>query len=81
LQRAYDILIEELLDINKDILLQITIKIINNTTSSNGLIPTLLVWGIYLKINRDLVLVLLVEKRNIIYRYTKVESEKIKAKC
>jgi hypothetical protein len=43
LQRAYDIFIKELLDINKDILFQIIIKIINDTTSLNGLILTLLV--------------------------------------
>jgi hypothetical protein len=67
LQQAYDIFIKELLDINKNILFQIIIKTINNIISPNRLIPTLLVWGVYLKINRDLVLVLLVEKKNIIY--------------
>jgi hypothetical protein len=67
LQQAYNILIKELLDTNKDILLQITIKIINNTTSPNRLTPTLLIWGIYLKISQDSVLVLLVEKRNATY--------------
>jgi hypothetical protein len=67
LRQAYDILIKELLDINKNILLQITVKAINNTTSPNRLIPTLLVLDIYPKINRDSVLVLLVKKKNIIY--------------
>jgi hypothetical protein len=43
LRRAYNILIEKLLDINRNILLQIVIKTINNITSLNGLIPTLLV--------------------------------------
>jgi hypothetical protein len=80
LRRAYDILIKELLDIDKNILLQIAIKTINDTTSPNELILTLLVWGVYLKINRDLVLVLLVKKRNAIYRYTKIELEKMKTK-
>jgi hypothetical protein len=81
LRRAYDIFIKELLDINKNILLQIIIKIINNTTSLNRLIPILLVWGIYLKINRDSALALLVEKRNTIYRYIKTELERIRTKC
>jgi hypothetical protein len=80
LRRAYDILIKELLDIDKNILLQIAIKTINDTISPNELILTLLVWGVYLKINRDLVLVLLVKKRNAIYRYTKIELEKMKTK-
>jgi hypothetical protein len=43
LRRAYDILIKKLPNINRNILLQITIKAINNTTSPNGLILTLLV--------------------------------------
>jgi hypothetical protein len=43
LQQAYDILIEELLDTNRDILFQIVIKIVNNTTGPNRLILTLLV--------------------------------------
>jgi hypothetical protein len=80
LQQAYDILIKELLDTDRNILFQIIIKTVNNTAGPNGLTLTLLVWGIYLKISRDSVLVLLVEKKNIIYRYTKVELEKIRAK-
>jgi hypothetical protein len=43
LQQAYDILIEELLDTDRDILFQIVIKTVNNTTGPNGLILTLLV--------------------------------------
>jgi hypothetical protein len=67
LQQAYNILIKKLLDINRNILLQIIIKTINNTTSLNGLILILLVWGVYPKINRDSVLVLLIKKINITY--------------
>jgi hypothetical protein len=80
LRRVYDILIEELLNIDRNILLQIVIKTINNTASLNGLTPTLLVWGVYPKINRDSALVLSVKKKNIAYRYIKIELEKIKAK-
>jgi hypothetical protein len=80
LQQAYDIFIEELLDMDRDILFQITIKTINNTASLNGLTLILLVWGVYLKINQDSALVLLVEKRNAIYRYIKTKLERIKTK-
>jgi hypothetical protein len=80
LWRAYNILIKELLDMDRNILLQIIIKTINNTTSLNGLILILLIWGIYLKINRDSALVLSIKKRNIIYQYTKIKLEKMKTK-
>jgi hypothetical protein len=43
LRQAYDILIEEFLDTDRNILFQIIIKIVNNTTSLNGLTPILLV--------------------------------------
>jgi hypothetical protein len=80
LRRAYNILIKELLDTDRNILLQIAIKAINNTAGPNGLILTLLVWGVYPKISRDLALALLVKKRNTIYQYTKIKLEKIRAK-
>jgi hypothetical protein len=80
LRQAYDILIEELLDTDRNILFQIAIKVVNNITGLNGLTPTLLVWGVYLKMNRDLALMLLVEKRNTAYRYTKAELERIRTK-
>jgi len=40
----------ELLDIGKDMALQITFKAINNSTGPNSLIPTLLVFRAYLYI-------------------------------
>ena len=46
----YHIIIAELLDINKDIALQIVFKVINNFISLNSFIPTLLVFGAYLYI-------------------------------
>jgi hypothetical protein len=46
----YHIIIAELLDIDKDIALQIAFKAINNSIGSNSLIPTLLVFGAYLYI-------------------------------
>jgi hypothetical protein len=50
LRRIYHIIIAELLDINKDIVLQIAFKAINNSTGPNSLIPTLLVFRAYLRI-------------------------------
>ena len=43
----YHIIITELLDINKDIALQIAFKAINNSIGPNGLISTLLVFRVY----------------------------------
>jgi hypothetical protein len=43
----YRIITTKLLDIGKDIALQMAFKIINNSTGPNGLIPTLLVFGAY----------------------------------
>jgi hypothetical protein len=45
--RIYHIIIAELLDINKDMALQIAFKAINNFIGLNSLIPTLLVFGAY----------------------------------
>ena len=46
----YRIITIELLDIGKDIALQIAFKIINNFIGPDGLIPTLLVFRAYLRI-------------------------------
>jgi hypothetical protein len=46
----YHIIIAELLDINKDIALQMAFKAINDFTGPNSLIPTLLVFKAYLYI-------------------------------
>ena len=42
----YHIIIVELLDIGKDIALQMAFKAINDFISLNGLIPTLLIFGV-----------------------------------
>ena len=47
LHRIYYIIITELLDISKDIALQIAFKIINNSAGPDSLIPTLLVFRAY----------------------------------
>jgi len=43
----YHIIIAELLDINKDIALQMAFKAINDSAGPNSLIPTLLVFRAY----------------------------------
>ena len=48
--RIYHIIIAELLDIGKDIALQMTFKAINDFIGPNSLIPTLLVFRAYLYI-------------------------------
>ncbi len=46
----YHIIIVELLDISKDIALQMAFKVINDFIGPNSLTPTLLVFGAYLYI-------------------------------
>ena len=50
LRYIYYIITKELLDISKDIALQMAFKVINNSAGPNSLIPTLLVFRAYLYI-------------------------------
>ena len=50
LRRIYYIIAIELLNISKNMALQMAFKIINNSIGPNSLIPTLLVFGAYLRI-------------------------------
>ncbi|RYC58587.1 hypothetical protein CHU98_g7622 [Xylaria longipes] len=54
LRRAYDILRKEI-DVRTDneLILQMAIKALNDTAGPNGLVPTLLVFGAYPRINED----------------------------
>ena len=47
LRRIYHIIITELLDIGKDMALQMAFKAINDSVGPDGLVPTLLVFGAY----------------------------------
>ena len=47
IRRAYQIIATEIPDIDRDIALQIVFKAINDTASPDGLVPTLLVFGVY----------------------------------
>jgi hypothetical protein len=49
LRRAYEIIQDELKDenINKEMILQMAVKAVNDTAGPNGIVPTLLVFGAY----------------------------------
>ncbi|KAI0998086.1 hypothetical protein K3495_g10103 [Podosphaera aphanis] len=51
LRRAYDIIHNELKGADKNMLLQMAIKAVNDTAGPDGLVPTLLVFGAYPKIS------------------------------
>jgi hypothetical protein len=53
LRRLYKILRDKLKEenLNKELILQIAVKAINNIARLNGLIPTLLVFGTYLRLS------------------------------
>ncbi|KAK3378750.1 hypothetical protein B0T24DRAFT_716467 [Lasiosphaeria ovina] len=54
LERAYDILQQEIGHrTNDETILQMAIKALNNTAGLDGLVPTLLVFGAYPRINQD----------------------------
>jgi hypothetical protein len=50
IQRAYQIIVSEIPELNKDIALQMAFKAINNSAGPNGLVLTLLVFKAYPKI-------------------------------
>ena len=49
LRRAFQIITVEIPNIDKDMALQIAFKAINDTAGPNRLVPTLLVFGAYLR--------------------------------
>jgi hypothetical protein len=50
IQRAYQIIVSEIPELDKDIVLQMAFKAINNSAGLNSLVLTLLVFKAYLKI-------------------------------
>jgi hypothetical protein len=50
-QRAFLIVTTEIPDIGRDIALQMAVKAVNDTAGLDGLVPTLLVFGAYPRIN------------------------------
>jgi hypothetical protein len=53
LQRAYKILSSELPSANKEAILQIAVKAVNDSAGPDGIVPTLLVFEAYPRITRD----------------------------
>jgi hypothetical protein len=53
LRRAYEILTAELPSTNKEIVLQMAIKAINDSAGPDGIVPTLLVFGAYPRLTKD----------------------------
>ena len=52
IRRAYTIIIAKILDISKDIALQIAFKAINNIVGPNSIILTLLIYNAYSQITK-----------------------------
>jgi hypothetical protein len=75
----YYIIIAELLDINKDIALQMAFKAINDSIGPNGLIPTLLVFRAYLYIVKSDTPNPIVVKRAAALKKAIEEVKKLKA--
>jgi hypothetical protein len=74
----YHIIIAELLDINKDIALQMAFKAINDSTGPNSLIPTLLVFRAYLYIVESNIPNPIVVKRAVAFKKAIEEVKKFK---
>jgi hypothetical protein len=53
LRRLYEILRDKLKEenLNKELILQMAVKAINDTARPNSLVPTLLVFGVYLRLS------------------------------
>jgi hypothetical protein len=53
LRQAYKILSSKLLSANKEAILQIAVKAVNDSAGPNSIVPTLLVFGAYPRMTRD----------------------------
>ena len=51
-RRVYQIITSEVLSINKDVVLQIAFKAVNDSIGPDGLVPTLLVYKAYPRISK-----------------------------
>lgn len=64
LKRTFNILSQKLKNnADKKTILQIIIKILNDTVGRNGLIPILLIFGTYPKINENFALLIIIAQR------------------
>jgi hypothetical protein len=75
----YQIITAELLDISKDMALQMAFKVINDFTGPNGLIPTLLVFRAYPRIVESDISNPIVVQRAVALKKAIEEVKKLKA--
>jgi hypothetical protein len=80
-RRAYQIITVEILDINKDMALQMAYKAINDSAGPDSLIPTLLVYSAYPRISESDGLSLTVTQRATAIKKAMAEIHKLRAKC
>jgi hypothetical protein len=72
LQQVYKILSSELLSANKEAILQMAVKAVNDLAGPDGIVPILLVFRAYLCITRDsLLLSFITEQAKAIYKAIK----------
>jgi hypothetical protein len=79
LRRAYKIIYSELVDeqINKEVILQMVVKAINDLARPDRIILTLLVFGVYPRMTNNNTLLLLVIKRAIATRAATKEVRRL----
>jgi hypothetical protein len=63
LKQAYNIFLKELTLGSREFILQIAVKTCNNTPGANRLSPTLIIFRIYPRINKDFLLVLSITEK------------------
>jgi hypothetical protein len=80
IRRAYTIITEEIKNIDRNIILQMAFKIINNMAGSNGLILIFLVYGAYLRIIKYNSSTPIIAQRAAAIKKTITELRKIKTK-
>jgi hypothetical protein len=70
LKRVYSIFLKELTLGSRELILQIIIKACNDTPGTNGLSPTLIIFGTYPRINKYFLLVLSITEKIEVMRLT-----------
>jgi predicted ATP-grasp superfamily ATP-dependent carboligase len=80
IQRAYQIIVSEIPELDKDIALQMAFKAINNSAGLDGLVLILLVFGAYPKIIELNVLFPTITQRATAIKKAMAEIHKLQAK-
>ena len=77
---AYSIIVAKILNISKDIALQIAFKAINNIVRLDKLVLTLLIYNSYLQITKHNPLLLLVTQQALAIKKSIAKVQKLQAK-